>query len=171
MKRKPFFLTYFLLLVTQILICNYLQLSPYVTLSILPVMILMLPVRYGTIFAMFLAFFSGLSVDYLAEGVLGLNSLAFVPVAVMRRPIIRLIFGNEVFSRKEDISIRRHGALKMIFAIVFSQTIFLLIYIWADAAGMRPFSFCLVRFILSLIPGVLISIPLSKLLATNEHDL
>ena len=171
MKRDHFFLTFFLLLVTQILICNFLQLSPYVTLTILPVMILMIPVRYGVIFAMVLAFISGLSVDLLSEGILGINSLALVPVALLRRPIIRFIFGDEIFSRKEDISIRKHGVPKMSFAILLAQSLFLVIYIWADSAGMRPFSFNLLRFILSLLPGWLLSLPFSSILAINNHDL
>ena len=64
MRRNHFFLSYFLLLVLQIFLCNYFNLTPLLSLSILPVLILMLPIRYGTIFAMLLAFVSGLSRIY-----------------------------------------------------------------------------------------------------------
>jgi hypothetical protein len=171
MRRNHYFLSYFLLLILQILICNYLNLSPYVTLSVLPVMILMLPIRFGTLFAMILAFVSGLAVDYLAEGVLGLNALALVPVALARKGIIYLIFGSEFFARKENISLRKHGAAKMTVAIAMAQSIFLLIYIWADGAAMRPFLFNLIRFGVSLIVGTLLSLLLSRTLAINDHDL
>lgn len=171
MSRNHFFLTYLLMLVLQILICNYFNLSPYLLLTILPVMILMLPIRFGTLFAMILAFVSGLAVDYLSEGVIGLNALALVPVALLRKGIIYLVFGSEFFARKENISLRKHGVLKMSVAIILSQALFLLIYIWADGAAMRPFLFNMVRFFVSLVAGWLLSLLLSMTLATNDHDL
>ncbi len=169
--RKYFLVSYLLMLVLQILICNYLQVSPYITLSILPAMVLMLPIRYGTIVAMILAFLSGLSIDFLAEGLTGINSLAIVPVALLRTPILRMVFGSAIFSRREDISIRRHGLIKMATAITLAQSLFLILYIWADTSGTRPFTFCLLRFILSLIPGVLLSLPISNILSSDGRDL
>ena len=171
MIRKNIILSYVLLLILQILLCNYLQLSPYVTLSVLPLLILMLPTRVGALPAMIIAFISALSVDFLAEGVVGINALALVPVALLRQPIIRLVFGDEIYSRQEDISIRRHGLLKMTVALILAQSTFLIIYVWADAAGARSFSFCLVRFILSLLSGVLVSLPLSRTLSLDEREL
>jgi len=171
MSRHHFFLTYFLLLVLQILICNYLNLSQYVLLSILPVMILMLPIRFGTLFAMILAFISGLAVDFMSEGVVGLNALALVPVALVRKGIIYLIFGSEFFARKENISVRKHGVAKMSVAIIMAQSLFLLIYIWADGAAMRPFHFNLIRFSASLVAGWLLSLIFSRILTIDDHDL
>lgn len=171
MTRNHFFLSYLLLLILQMLLCNYLNLSPYVSLSILPVLILMLPIRFGTLFAMILAFVSGLAVDWLSEGVIGLNALALVPVALARKGIIYLVFGSEFFARKENISLRKHGFAKMSVAIVMAQSLFLLIYIWADGAATRPFSFNAGRFFVSLIAGWLLSLLLSKALAINDHDL
>ena len=170
MRRNHYFLTYFLLLILQILVCNYLNLSPSVTLSVLPVMILMRPIRFGTVFAMILAFVSGLAVDWLSEGVIGLNALALVPVALARKGIIYLVFGSEFFARKEDISFRKHGFAKMSVAIVMSQTLFLLFYIWADAAT-RLLSFNAIRFGVSLLAGWLLAILLSRTLDSNDHDL
>ena len=171
MRRNHYFLSYFLLLVLQIFLCNYFNLSPLLSLSILPVLILMLPIRYGTVFAMLLAFVSGLTVDWLSEGVIGLNALALVPVALARKGIIYLVFGSEFFARKENISLRKHGFAKMSVAIVMAQSLFLLLYVWADGAATRPFSFNALRFFVSLIAGWLLSLLLSKALAVNDHDL
>ena len=46
---QNFGLLYTLLLVCQILICNYFQFSPYAMISILPVMTLCIPLNIGTI--------------------------------------------------------------------------------------------------------------------------
>lgn len=158
MKRVDFFLAYFLLAVIQILITNYLHLSQFITLTILPIMVLSIPIRYSTNVALFIAFGTGLGVDLLADGVLGLNTLALVPVAFLRNTTISLIFGEEMFSRKEDFSIRRNGFTKVALAILFVQALFLIIYITADGAGTRPFWFNLLRFICSLITGFIVSI-------------
>ena len=85
--------------------------------------------------------------------------------------IIYLVFGSEFFARKEDISLRKHGFAKMSVAIVMSQALFLLFYIWADGAATRPFSFNALRFGVSLVAGWLLAILLSRTLATNDHDL
>jgi len=171
MNRNHFFLTYILLLILQILICNYLHLSLYVTLTVLPVMVLLIPINYGAVFAMIIAFLTGLTVDFLAEGVIGLNAFALIPVAFCRKGILQFVFGSELFARKENVSLKRHGLGKMMMAISLAQSIFLLLFIWADGAFARPFWFNLLKFFTSLLTGVVLSTVLSSSLTLNEHDL
>lgn len=79
--KQNYFLMFLLILGVQLLICNYLHITAYLTLSLLPCAILLLPTKVGTTASMLIAFASGLTVDVLAEGVVGLNALALVPVA------------------------------------------------------------------------------------------
>ena len=95
MRKTGYYFVFFLLVAVQMLICNYLNLSAWLMLSILPVMILCVPLRLPTFWTMLLAFVTGCAVDLLAEGHLGLNALALVPVAFVRKEVIRLIFGDE----------------------------------------------------------------------------
>lgn len=169
MKKGSFYLTYVLLVIAQMLICNYLHLSPYVMLSILPVMVLCIPLRVSTIGTMLIAFVTGLSVDLLAEGILGLNALALVPVALVRKSVVRLIFGDELFARKEDFSVRKNGFAKVMLAIFIVQALLLVIYIWADGAGTRPFTFNAIRFGVSLAAGVLVSLLIIDVLAPDTR--
>ena len=169
MRKGKFYLVYVLLVVAQMLLCNYLHVSPYLTLSILPVMVLCLPIRVPTFWAMVLAFLTGLSVDLLAEGVLGLNVLALVPVAFARKEIIRLVFGGDLFARKEDFSVQKNGLGAVALAIFLVQALFLAIYIWADGAGTRPFSFNAIRFGVSLVAGVLVSLLIIDILAPDTR--
>ena len=115
MKQTRFLINFLLLLIVQICIANFFRLSQYVMVSILPAMILLI------------AFVSGLAVDLLSDGMLGLNVLALVPVAFCRLGIIRLIFGDEIFARKEDISVPRQGIWKMSVAILMALALFLFI--------------------------------------------
>ena len=169
MRRNHYFLTYFLLLILQILVCNYLNLSPYLMLSILPVLILCVPLRLPTFWTLLLAFITGGAVDLLSEGLLGLNALALVPVAFVRKEVIRLIFGGELFARKEDFSVRKNGFGKVALAIFLVQALFLAVYIWADGAGTRPFAFNAIRFGVSLAAGWVLSLLVIDVLAPDNR--
>ena len=169
MRKAGFYFVFVLLVVLQMLICNYFNLSAYVMLSILPVLILCVPLRLPTFWTMVLAFATGLAVDLLSEGILGLNALALVPVAYVRKEVIRLVFGAELFARKEDFSIRKSGLGKVILAIFLVQALFLLVYIWADGAGSRPFSFNVLRFAASLAAGCVVSLLIIDILAPDSR--
>ena len=169
MRKTGFYLVYVLLAVVQMLICNYFNLSAYLMLSILPVLVLCIPLRVPTVGAMVIAFLTGFLVDLLSEGVLGLNVLALVPVAFVRKEVIRLIFGGELFARKEDFSVRKNGFGKVALAIFLVQALFLAVYIWADGAGTRPFSFNAIRFGVSLAAGWAVSLLIIDILAPDTR--
>lgn len=162
--RIPAFWMYLILVVAQMIICNYFYLSYYVTLSLLPALILLMPVSIGTVGAMCIAFVTGFAVDALAESLIGLNILALVPVAFFRRGILSLVFGREIFIRGENVSIRKHGLGKVIASLLMAQALFLAIYIWVDTAGTTPFWFDLARFGASLVAGLLLSLLAEDLL-------
>ena len=45
MKRGSYYLVFALLAVVQMVLCNYFTFTPYIVLSILPVMVLTIPIR------------------------------------------------------------------------------------------------------------------------------
>ncbi len=166
--NKNFWIAYTLTIIIQLLICNYLNLSPYVMLSILPVAVLCIPLNFGTAFAMIIAFVSGCAVDFLADGIPGLNALALVPVAFTRKTLIQMIFGEELFVREDGFSVKRNGFPKVLLAIIIMQTLFLAVYIAADGAGMRPLWFDAARLAASLAAGTLASLLLIGILAPED---
>ncbi len=169
MRKSGFWAAYALLLVLQLLLSNYFLFTPYIMLTILPVMVLCIPIRVGTVGAMLIAAASGFVVDLLAEGVLGLNVIALIPVAYARNSIIRLIFGGELFARQEDFSVRRSGFAKVSLAVLLAQMLFLLVYVWVDAAGTRPLWFLAARFGASLGAGFLLSLLTLEVLAPDPR--
>jgi hypothetical protein len=169
MKKSGFWLIYLILLVAQLLLSTYANFSPYVMVTLLPVMVLCMPIRMDTLPAMLIAFASGLFVDLFSEGLLGLNALALVPVAYARYSIIRLIFGGELFAREEDFSIHRSGFWKVVVAILLSTTLFVAVYVWADGAGTRPFLFNAIRFAASLAVSTGLSLLVVDLLAPDSR--
>ena len=169
MRKSSFWAAYALLLVLQLLLSNYFLFTPYIMLSILPVMVLCIPIRVGTVGAMLIAAATGFTVDLLAEGVLGLNAIALIPVAYARNSIIRLIFGGELFARKEDFSVHRSGFGKVALAVLLAQMLFLLVYVWIDAAGTRPLWFLAARFGASLGAGFILSLLTLDVLAPDPR--
>lgn len=168
MKQK-IFLTYCILIVAQLVISNYFNLSPYIMLTILPVMVLCLPTKIDTVVSMFIAFATGLVIDLFSEGVIGINILALIPVAFCRKTIIRFIFGEEMISRNDTFSIKRNGLGKVVSAVVIPQSLFLLIYLIADGAAIRTFFFFMGRFFASLAAGTVVSVAIVNFTINDDR--
>ena len=142
---QNFGILYCLLVICQVLLCNYFQFTPYITLTILPAMILCIPLTISTIGCLIITFVTALATDWLAEGIIGLNAVALLPVAILRKPIIGLFIGEDLITRQDSFSFRKNGAAKVNAAILTSLTLFMILYIIFDGAGTRPFWFNLAR--------------------------
>ncbi len=166
MKNPTFGIAYILLVIAQIIICNYFQFSPYFVISILPAMVLCVPLTIGTNVCMLIAFATGLSVDWLAEGLIGINAASLIPVAYARKTIIRVFLGEDLISRKDSFSFRKNGIGKILTAILVAYSIFFIVYVILDGAGLRTFWFNLLRVVLSIacsiIPGLIVTGRLTK---------
>jgi hypothetical protein len=123
-------------------------------------MILCMPLSINTIGCMLIAFGSGLAVDWLSEGLIGINAASLVPVALARNYILKLFFGKDLITRGDSFSIKKYGTAKVSAALMSALTIYLAIYIMLDGAGTRPMWFCISKFFVSLaccwILGVLV---------------
>lgn len=167
MRNHDLTVKFILLIIAQILLCNFFTFTQYLMLTFLPAMILFLPIKQNTPVTLLIAFAAGFAIDFLSDGMLGLSSLSLVPVAFCRKNIIRLVFGSEVIARGENLSIPKNGILHIFTGTVISTAIFLAIYIWADGAGLRPAWFNLTKFAASLILSSLISL-LITLIMTQD---
>lgn len=154
----------------QVLIGNFLNLSQFVLLTFLPAIILCLPQSVGTPWALGIAFALGVVVDFFSGSVLGPTCVALLPVALLRFPLLRLVFGSEMFDRRENLSVKRHGLPGLLLVMLAANALFLLVYIIVDSAGTRPFWFNLVRFLVSLVLAVIVSLPLMSLLLDPENN-
>lgn len=166
---QNFGLLYTLLIVCQILICNYFQFSPYAMISILPVMTLCIPLNVGTIRCMFIAFISALSVDWLAEGIIGLNAASLLPVALLRKPIIRVFFGEDLITRQDNFSVNKYGFAKVSVAMLSVTLLYIAIYIILDGAGTKDLLFNLTRGAISLVASYLVSLIVINTLTPDDR--
>ena len=167
--RKSFTFTYILMVIAQMILSNYFHFTPLAMLTILPAIVLLLPTKVDTFWAMVIAFATGLAVDLFAEGTLGINALSLVPVAFLRKTLIGTIFGVEPFEQKENLSIKKYGFARISFAIILVTALFLAIYILADSVGTRPLWFLGTKFGISLLASYLVSILLVNLLSYDDR--
>ena len=112
------------LLVVQLVISNYVNLSPFISLTILPAMVMCTPMSMPTAWVMAVAFLTGISTDLLTAGAVGLNAVSLVPVAAARNFIVTLVCGNEVVERGSDFNFKKYGALKVITVTLLSLALF-----------------------------------------------
>lgn len=168
--RQRYVVTYIILLAIQIVFSGLLNLSQYVVLTILPVMIMSLPITHSTTRLMLIAFVTGLAVDFFTNGVMGLTVCALLPVAFARNWLIRLVFGTELLSRQEDISIHKQGPGKVLLSILLATTLFFAIYVPFDCAGTRPVGFIALRMLLSVALSTPVSYYVAGVLAPREAD-
>ena len=164
-----FGIIYILLLICQVMLCNYTNLGPYVMLTMLPAMILCIPTRINAAGCLLIAFASGFATDWLAEGILGLNIAALLPVALIRKGTIRIFFGEDIIARNDSFSIRKNGLGKVSFALIMLTAIFLAAYIFLDGAGTRPFWFCAIKFGVSLVCNWGLGLLVIKALTTDDR--
>lgn len=167
--KNRFVLTYVLLVIAQMLLCNYFHFTPYIMLTILPIMVFCIPTKVSVFWTLIIAFVTGLAVDYFAEGIIGLNAAALLPVAILRRTLIEAIFGPEPFEQEENITVKKYGLAKVSLAIFIITAIFLLIYNIADCAGTRPFIFILAKVCLSLLASYILSLLAINLLSYDDR--
>ncbi|MCF0172736.1 MAG: hypothetical protein HUJ91_03265 [Bacteroidales bacterium] len=91
---------YCVVIFTQIIVNNYVNLGPMVYICLLPLLIAYLPLEQPAWLSMLEAFAMGLAVDLLSDGVMGLNAGAAVLTAVVARPLFYPIFNKNNYSKK-----------------------------------------------------------------------
>ena len=169
MKTQNFGLLYFLMVLGQMVLCNFADFSPFVMLTMLPAMVICVPLSVSTPACMLLAFATGLSVDWLSEGIIGINAASLVPVALMRKPLIRFFLGEDIITRSDSFSFRNNGLSKISFILIISTLIFLSIYVFLDGAGTRPAWFNLTRTGASLACDLILALIVTGILTTDDR--
>lgn len=169
MKGQNFGLLYFLMVLAQVILCNFTNLGPYVMLTLLPAMIVCVPLTVGTPLCMLLAFATGLSVDWLSEGLVGINAASLVPVALLRKPLIRFFLGEDLITRSDSFSFRKNGVGKISVLLFLSTAVFLGLYIILDGAGTRPMWFNLTRFGISFVCNYVLALIVTNILTVDDR--
>lgn len=164
MKDYRFAILFLVFLIAQIVLCNFFGLTRYLLISVLPLLILMLPLSVGSVPAMLIAFVMGFTVDFFSNGMLGITSLALVPVGLVRSLVVSIVFGNEKSARGEEITVDRLGIPKISLASLILCSLYFIVFVWADSAGTASFWSALLRIILSVLVSTPVCVFAARLL-------
>lgn len=147
-----------LLLVAQGIIDNYFNITTYLSIALLPFIILMLPYQSKTIWTILIAFILGIVTDMLGNGILGINSAALTAAAVCRKEILNISIKKEILNTEQYPS---STTIKIsyfsLYAAIF-LAIYFMVYVPLDNAGFTPFYPILLRFAISLATNLLLMI-------------
>lgn len=138
-----FFVLVFLL---QLVITDYLHLGPWITINLLPFLILLIPLQRSEYIVMLSAFGLGLLLDILSGGVLGLNAFAAVVTAGPRKMLYRLLVNRDRQDPTEIPLIGNIGWAKYLKYLLALTALYMAAFILLDCVSVRPLGFILVRF-------------------------
>ena len=154
MSSNRFIVCFILALLVQMVLAEYCQWT-FVYICILPAMILCMPTIRPTWWTMAVAFLSGLAVDALADGTLGLNAIALVPVAALQKTIISRVINEDIVERHYNLSFRSNGYISLAIALSITYVLFFIIYILIDSAGIRNFGFNFTKLLSSTLVSLI----------------
>ncbi|MBR5735420.1 MAG: hypothetical protein IKX60_01300 [Bacteroidales bacterium] len=138
-----------ILLLIQIVLSGYVNVGPYIYLCCLPLLVIYLPLDQDAGVSMFIAFITGLIVDTLCDGIIGLNAAAAVALAAARRPLYAACFSKDNLERAVIPTIQEAGVLRHINFILASLAVYFIVYIGLDSVGMESLQTTVLRFVLS----------------------
>ena len=161
MSRSRNILFFILVFLLQLAIANYLNLGPWITVSLLPFLIALIPMQRTPHVVMLAAFGLGLLLDWLSAGVLGLNAFAAVMAAAPRWLLYRLLAGDEHTDPVWIPRIRDIGVDKYLKYLLALTAIYLAAFILLDCMSVRPFWFILVKFVASTFVSTLLGLLLA----------
>lgn len=141
MRDGRFIVSFILLMIIQLPLAKNCQIGPYIYISLLPALTLCLPTGMRTSGVMAVAFACGLVVDMLADGVIGLNAAAVVPVAALQKTLIRKLIDEEIVNRGYSFSFYNNGYGKIGLALLVCCVVYFAVYVFLDSAGTRPLGF------------------------------
>lgn len=150
-----------LVFVVQLILSNYVPLSSYVCICLLPLMIATLPLSWRPTNVMIVAFALGLLLDILTGSVLGLSSAPAVLTALLRKPMYRLIVTRDRQDKTIIPTIKKIGFSKFFFMLTVAVIIFMIPYITLDCISFRPWTFILIKLAASILSSLAVSLLLS----------
>lgn len=146
-----------LLMLTQLLVLNYVYLGGYIMPMLYVLFILMLPTDTGRVPLLLIAFGTGLIVDVMA-GMLGFHALACTVVAMLR-----IWFADRILTRGEPITINTPSIYSVtpqyfIAYLMLMLAAFYLVFYTAELWGFRGFGGVLLATLLSTVATTLLAV-------------
>ena len=166
MKRPADIIYCILLFLLQLVISDYVHLGPWISLCLLPLLILLIPLSRSQHVVMLIAFGLGLGLDILSDGVPGLNAFAAVLAAAPRKFFYRLLVNADRQDKTEVPLLRESGLLKYLKYLGVLTAIYLAAYTLVDCISVRPLGYIAAKFLISWVAStalcLLLALPIQN---------
>lgn len=166
MKRPADIIYCILLFLLQLVISDYVHLGPWITLCLLPLLILQIPRSRSPHVVMLIAFGLGLGLDILSDGVPGLNAFAAVLTAAPRKFFYHLLVNADRQDKTEVPLLRETGLLKYLKYLGVLTAIYLAAYTLVDCISVRPLGYIAAKFLISWVAStalcLLLALPIQN---------
>lgn len=166
MKRPADIIYCILLFLLQLVISDYVHLGPWISLCLLPLLILLIPRSRSPHVVMLIAFGLGLGLDILSDGVPGLNAFAAVLAAAPRKFFYRLLVNADRQDKTEVPLLRETGLLKYLKYLGVLTAIYLAAYTLVDCISVRPLGYIAAKFLISWVAStalcLLLALPIQN---------
>ena len=107
-RTFPYIVLFVVVALLQVFLLNNLTISVYLNPLVYIAFIILLPIETPPVVVLFCALLTGVTMDW-TMGVPGLNTLATLPAAMLRRPILASIAGKEPLREGGVPSVERLG--------------------------------------------------------------
>lgn len=152
------------LMLMQMLISGYVNIWPMLYIAVFPMLLIALPYNINRYIALLVAFGTGLLIDFVSDGVLGLNAAAATALMYFRGPFFHLIINKNTLENMTLLTERSIGTSKFILLSAFSYAVFFIFYIALDSGESTSFLYILLRFAINLTVNVALVVLLWKTL-------
>lgn len=137
-------LLFLVLVLLQVFLFSNLELSVYLNPLIYIAFIVLLPIEAAPVVVLGLGLLTGMVMD-VAMGAAGLNTLATLPVAFLRGPLLRLTCSKDSVSDGGVPSVHRLGVLGFVRYVVAAVVLHSLVYFTMECATFDYFHLTLLR--------------------------
>ena len=150
-----------LVFIVQLIICNYVHISPLVGIYLLPLIIFCLPLNWRPVSVMVISFGLGLLLDLLSGGLLGLNAGAAVFAAALRKFSYRVSVSRDRQDKTIFATPRTVGAVKFYAFLSCGTVLYTAACVALDCITFRSGTFILAKFALSSLVSLAVSFIIS----------
>lgn len=162
-------ITAIILIISQLLIDQYVNLGQYITIAIFPIIILSLPIKTNTPKLLFISFILGFIIDILSNNIIGISSAALVFASLFRNSILSLIlpeYNSE--SLKNPLSGNSKYIISSLLYILIFYALYSSAYVLIEGMGVTSILDNIIRITTYTLINAILAFFIT-LFAVNEH--
>lgn len=149
-------LFFIFVLIVQVVLNNMVVLGPFIYISFIPLLVMILPLKQSAAISIILAFLMGLIIDLASLDTIGINAGAATLICFLRKPVFSLCFN--ITDKQYTLSIAETGLLKHLLCLLYLSLIYFAFYTGFDGFAANGFFLTILRILASCLVSISLSI-------------